>query len=115
MIIYFTDDDTRDAQLIRQLANTRTLSAIYTVRTDSDIRRALVGAIADHCQLVMGGKYTHAMRRLALAMELCGLEIMPARDYLHTCTTGARAPLTPEDNASVRATHDAPELSGQLR
>lgn len=112
MIIFFTDNAARDAELIRQLHATRTLRTVCEVLTDSDIRKALVLAIADHSQLVITGKYKLRMSKLALALDLVGLVYSNARDYLNACAGMAQASPHAWDTASVRATHDAPVPCG---
>lgn len=108
MIIYFTDDQWRDEELIRQLHETRTLHRVCEVRNDADLRKAMVLAIGGHEQLVLSSSASWLMRKLEFAFDLVGLTSQKAHKYMELA--GPRA----ATNASVRATHDALQPCGLL-
>lgn len=109
MITFFTDDPERDAPLVQALHATRTLHHVHALRTDADLRTAVVLAIAEPGQLVLTHRSAFAMKKLTFILDLLGMAHARVDEYLSTCRHPAQAgPHDWDQHASVRATHEAP-------
>lgn len=90
MVIFFTDNAERDADLQRELHETRTLHQVVEIH-EQGLRHAIILAAAYHGHIVMAGPYTMAMRKLEFALHLIGCTATKARTYLDSLNVPAAA------------------------